>query len=82
MRVEVVAWRTASGETKATAEGDVWRVGMTFLQGSGAVAHGMPWGSSEQAHVDAGVREHAKRPEWSTPYEESAKLFDESLQKS
>ena len=44
--------------------------------------HGMPSGSSEQAHVGAAVREHVKRLEWKTCYDESAKLFDESLQNS
>ena len=44
--------------------------------------YGMPSGSSEQAHVGVGVREHVKRLEWKTRYDESAKLFDENLQNS
>jgi hypothetical protein len=36
----------------------------------------------EQAHVGVGVREHVKRLEWKTRYDESAKLFDENLQNS
>src|SRR5439155_4164990 len=36
MRVEVVAGRAASGEAKATAEGDVWRFEMSVLRASGA----------------------------------------------
>ena len=44
--------------------------------------HGKPSGSSEQAHVGVGVRDHVKRLEWKTRYDESAKLFDENLQNS
>jgi len=44
--------------------------------------HGIPSGSSEQAHVGVGVRGHVKRREWKTRYDESAKLFDENLQSS
>jgi hypothetical protein len=43
---------------------------------------GMPPGLSGQAHVGVGVREHVKKLEWKTRYDESAKLFDENLQKS
>jgi hypothetical protein len=32
MRVEVVAWRTASGDAKATAEGDACRFKMPFCE--------------------------------------------------
>ena len=39
-------------------------------------------GWREQAHVSVGVREHVSRLEWETCYDESAKLFDESLQNS
>lgn len=38
--------------------------------------------SSEQGHVGVGVREHVKRLEWKTGYDESGKLFDENLQNS
>ena len=44
--------------------------------------HGKRPGSREQAHVGVGVREHVKRLEWKTRYDESAKLFDENLQNS
>ena len=44
--------------------------------------HGIPSGSSEQAHVGVGVREHVRRLEWKTRDDESAKLFDENLQNS
>jgi len=44
--------------------------------------HGKPSNSSEQAHVCVGVREHVRRLEWKTGYDESAKLFDENLQNS
>jgi hypothetical protein len=44
--------------------------------------HGIPSGSSDQTHVGVGVREHVKRLEWKTRYDESAKLFDENLQNS
>ena len=82
MRVEVVAGRAAWGEAKATAEGDVRRFKMSVLQTSGGCGHGIPSGSSEQAHVGVGVREHVTRLEWKTRYDESAKLFDENLQNS
>jgi len=49
---------------------------------SGAAGHGIAPGLSGQAHVGAGVREHVKRLGWKTRYDESTKLFDESLQKS
>ena len=82
MRVEVLACRAAWGEAEATAEGDVRRFKMPRLRASGAAGHGIPPGLSEQAHVGAGVREHVKRLEWKTRYDESAKLFDENLQNS
>ena len=43
---------------------------------------GIPSGSCEQAHIDVDVRKHVKKPEWETRYDESVKLFDESLQNS
>jgi hypothetical protein len=43
---------------------------------------GIPSSSSDQAHVGVGVREHVKGLEWKTRYDESTKLFDESLQNS
>jgi hypothetical protein len=57
------------------------------LQGLGSgskrcYGYGIPLGSSEQAHVGSGVREHVKRLEWKTRYDESVKLFDENLQNS
>ena len=55
---------------------------MPVLRASGAAGHGIPPGSSGQAHVGVGVREHVKRLEWKTRYDESAKLFDENLQNS
>jgi hypothetical protein len=44
--------------------------------------HGIPASLSGQAHVGVGVREHVKKLGWKTRYDESTKLFDESLQKS
>jgi hypothetical protein len=38
MRVEGVAGRAASGEGKATAEGDVWLFKLSVLQASGAAS--------------------------------------------
>jgi hypothetical protein len=82
MRAEVVAGWAASDEAQTTAEGDVCRFKMPFVQLSGAAGHGKRPGLSGQAHVGAGVREHVKRLGWKTRYDESTKLFDESLQKS
>jgi hypothetical protein len=67
---------------KTTADGDVCRFKMRFVRGSGAAGHGIPQGLIDQAHVGVGVREHVKRLGWKTFYDESTKLFDESLQKS
>ena len=67
---------------EVTAEGDAWRLKIPVLRGSGAAGHGIPPGLCEQAHVGGGVREHVKRLEWKTLYDESAKLLDENLQNS
>jgi hypothetical protein len=48
----------------------------------GRCSHGKRLGSRKQAHVSAGVREHVRKLEWKTRYDESAKLFDENLQNS
>ena len=72
----------ALGEVKATAVGDVWRFKLPLLREGGTGGRGKPQGSSEQAHIGADVREHVKRLGWRNRYDESAKLFDESLQKS
>ena len=71
-----------SVKAKTTAEGDVCRFKMPVLRASSATGHGIPPGLSGRAHVAAGVREHVKRLEWKTHYDESAKLFDENLQTS
>lgn len=55
---------------------------LPFVQVSGAAGHDIPPGLSGQAHVGAGVREHVRRLEWKTRYDESAKAFDENLQNS
>jgi hypothetical protein len=44
--------------------------------------HGKPSALSGHAHVSVGVREHVKKLGWKTRYDESTKLFDESLQNS
>jgi hypothetical protein len=44
--------------------------------------HGKRPGLSGHAHVGVGVREHVERLGWKTRYDESMKLFDESLQNS
>jgi len=44
--------------------------------------HGISPGLSGHAHVGVGVREHVKKLGWKTRYDESTKLFDESLQNS
>ena len=72
----------ASGEAKNTAEGDAWRFKMPLLGACGADADGKHPVWNEQAHVGADMPEHVKRLEWKTRYDESTKLFDESLQKS
>lgn len=82
MRVEVVAGRAASREAKATAEGEGWGFKMSVLRASGAAGMEYLRVLSEQAHVDVGVREHVKRLEWKTRYDESIKPFDENLQNS
>jgi len=82
MRVEVVARRASSGEAKASAEGDICRFKLPVLKTSGCCGYGTRRSLSGQAHVGVGVREHVKRLNWKARYDESAKLFDESLQKS
>jgi hypothetical protein len=72
----------ASGEGKATAEGDVCRFKVALLRASGAAWHGIPRSLSGEAHIGVGVREHVKELGWKSRYDESMKLFDESLQKS
>ena len=72
----------ALSEVKTTADGDVWRFKLPLLRAGGAGGHGEPQDSSEQAHIGAGVREHVKRLGCKSFYDESTKLFDESLQKS
>jgi hypothetical protein len=55
---------------------------MELVRACGARRHGIPQGLNGQAHVGVGVREHVKRLGWKTRYDESAKMFDENLQKS
>jgi len=82
MRVEFVARLASLREAKTTAGDNVCRFKTRFVQVSGAAMYGIPPGLSGKANVGAGVREHVKRLGWKNRYDESTKLFDESLQKS